>query len=69
MQRNKKKSNFRAGDAVRTNARYARVVGNKEPHEGTLVKQTGWQADVWLVAMPLFEKPQRIHESMLEKVK
>lgn len=64
----KKKSSFKTGDAVRTNERYARVIGNAVPHEGTLVKQTGWQADVWLVNMPLFTRPQRIHESMLEKV-
>lgn len=62
------KSKFKPGDAVVTSAAYARVTKFKRPIEGTLIKQTGWQADVWHVRLDGFARPERLHSSMFVKM-
>jgi hypothetical protein len=64
-----KKSKFRVGDRVITNARYKKTTGFEKPIEGRILRETGWQAEVWLVQMDGFAKPQRVHESMMEKAR
>lgn len=63
------KKKFKAGDLIVTNAMFAKVIGNKKPISGTVLKETGWQADVWQVRLDGFAKPQRIHAGMMEKQK
>lgn len=62
------KSKFKPGDKVVTSANYARATGFKRPIEGRLIKQTGWQADVWQVRLEGFPKPERLHSTMFVKM-
>lgn len=62
------KSKLKPGDKVVTNAQYARITKFERPTEGYLIKQTGWQSDVWLTMMDGFEVAQRIHSSLLVRM-
>lgn len=63
----KSTAKFRPGDRIVTNDDYARIIGNKSPHEGVIVKPVEWCQGLWSVMMPVFVKPQDVHESMMEK--
>ena len=61
-----KKKPFKDGMAVATNGGYAKIVGNAAPVPGTLVKRVGYAAEVWVVRLQGYAKPQYIHERYLE---
>jgi hypothetical protein len=64
-----RKQALKQGDRVQTNARYARVIGNRTPHVGVLIREQRWRSGLWSVDMEGFDRPQLIHESMMEKAK
>ncbi len=57
------------GDTVRTNARYAEIVGNRRPYEGTLVRPVSWGENLWSVRLAPFTKLTIVHASLMEKVR
>ena len=61
-------SKHRGGERVMTNAHYHRMTKFDRPMIGTLVKETGWGAGVWVVEWDGFGK-DRVHESLLMEVK
>lgn len=61
-------SKFSPGDKVVTSGAYARVTKFKTPIAGVLIKETGWQSDVWQVQLNGFPKPERLHSSMFVKM-
>lgn len=61
------KSKFKAGDVVQTSAKFLRVTGFRERIEGVVLRAAPYGDGVWLVQMTPFVRPQRVHESMLER--
>lgn len=62
-----RKEKLVAGSAVRTNAKYAKLI-SATPREGVLVKELTWISGLWRVRLTSGEEWQ-IHEGLLERVK
>lgn len=57
---------FKAGILIQTGARFAKIIGNRRPIPGVLMRPLLHPAGSWLVRLDGFVKPHHVHEKLME---